>query len=125
MVNDIPAERRWRYANAAAEESRTADLQITSKTAAADARLLLAAGEVRLAGGATTVMVRAMLLHAATPAGSEGTPAEVDIRIKERIAEALELAGASLAATMVRAAAAEDAAAMGSLSVRAPREDAP
>ncbi|WP_237480792.1 hypothetical protein [Lichenibacterium dinghuense] len=125
MDNDIPAERRWRYANAAAEESRTADLLTTAKTAAADARLLLATGEVRLAGGATTVMIRAMLLHAATPAGSESTPAEVDIRIKRRSAKTLELAGASLAAAMVRAAAAEDAAAMGSLSVRAPREDAP
>ena len=56
---------------------------------------------------ALTVMLRAMLLRAATPAGAEGVPAANDIGTKRRSAEALERAGAPLAAAMVRAAAAE------------------
>lgn len=112
MGNDIPIERRARYAAAAADEGRVADLQAVANAAAADATRLLAAGEVRLASGALTVMMRAMLLRAATPAGSEGVAVERDIKIKRRSADALERAGAPVAAAMVRAAADEDAAAL-------------
>lgn len=122
MGNDISIERRARYATAAADEGRVADLQIIASAAAADATRLLAAGEIYLASGALTVMLRAMLLRAATPAGSEGVAAEVDIGIKRRSAEALERAGAPVAAAMVRAAAAADAAALAGSSGPSPRE---
>ncbi|WP_237479379.1 hypothetical protein [Lichenibacterium dinghuense] len=124
MANDIPLARQARYAAAAADEGRVADLQRVADDAAADARLLLAAGEIQLASGALTVMLRAMLLRAATPAGSEGSSAEVDIGIKRRSAEALERVGVPLAAAMVRSAAAGDAAVMASRAGRSPREGA-
>ena len=125
MNNDIPRERRARYAAAAADEGRVADLQTVANAAAVDATRLLDAGEVHLASGALTVMLRAMLLRAATPAGAEGVAAEVDIGIKRRSAEALERAGAPVAAAMVRAAAAADAAALAGSSGRSPGEGKP
>ena len=75
-----------------------------------DVPRLIRAGEVDLAGGAVVMALRAILLRAAVPAGSKGVAAERHVAVKSGSASALDDLDMPVAAVMVRAAAANEAA---------------
>ncbi len=108
--NGIPDERLRLYARAAADEGRIETQQRAAHQALQDVSRLLEAGEVRLASGAVVVALRAILLRAAAPAGSEGVAADRDLAAKTGAAAALDELGVPVAAVMVRAAVAHEAA---------------
>lgn len=97
---------RWAIYEMVGRFSDVASLQRIANRAAADIASLIALEEINRAVRASAVMVGAMLLRAATPAGSEGLPAATDLEIEERMAVKLDEVGATVAAAMVRASVA-------------------
>ena len=107
--NSIPDGRRQRYALAAAEEGRIVDQQRAANQALQDIPRLPRASEVDLAGGAVMMALRAILLRAAVPVGSEGVADERRLAAMSRSAAALGDLDMPAATVMVRAAAAHEA----------------
>ena len=123
--NNIPDGRRQRYARAAAEEGRIADQQRVVNQALQDVPHLPRAGEVDLAGGAVVMALRAILLCAHVSAGREGVAAKRDLAGKSGSAVTLDNQDIPVAAVMVRAAVAHEAALLGEGHASTGRGDRP